>query len=187
MLDAWIAARRVSLSLAILVVALAGAAISIGGRLGERPLVVTAPTAAPRAGAPKAYVSGEVVQPGVYSFEPGDRVEQLVALAGGFSPDADVDAVNLALRLKDEQQVHIPRLAASAPAGTAAPQSRLIDLNSASSVELESLPGVGPVTAQLIVDHRTRVGPFTQVEDLLTLKLVSRATFEKVKALVTVR
>ena len=187
-MDAWLAAHRLSLSLALVAAALLGVGFYFASRPSERPLVVAIPTAAPQVGGPKAFISGEVARPGVYRFEPGDRVEQLVALAGGFTPDADVDSINLALRLKDEQQVHVPRVAPRAVPGTpASPESKLVDLNTASAAELEALPGIGEVTAQRIIDHRTKVGLFVRVEDVLTLKLVTSSTFEKISALVTVR
>jgi competence protein ComEA len=186
-LDAWLTTNRLSLSLALAAIALVGAAFYFGGRAGESPLIVTAPTPVVSFGGPRAFISGEVARPGVYRFEPGDRVEQLVALAGGFTAEADVNAVNLSLRLRDEQQVHVPQLAGSSMAENESTQSALVDLNSASLVELDALPGIGPVTAERILDHRTKVGPFAQVDDLLTLKLVSAAAFEKIRPLVTVR
>jgi competence protein ComEA len=185
-LDAWLATHRASLSLALVVVALLGAAVYLGGRGDDRPLVIANPSPSTSSGGPKAYITGEVARPGVYPFEPGDRVEQLVALAGGFTPEADHDAVNLALRLKDEQQVHVPRLSLD-PAPATTPGAKLIDLNSASSAELESLPGIGPALAQRIVEHRDKVGPFERVEDLQTLKIITGSTYEKVRPLVTVR
>ncbi len=190
-MDAWLAAHRLSLSLALVVAALLGAGVYLGSRPSEGSLAIALPTSAVAVGGPRAYISGEVVSPGVYRFEPGDRVEQLVALAGGFTADADVDSVNLALRLKDEQQVHVPRAkptpAPGAAIATGATESALVDLNSASVPELDTLPGIGEVTAQRIVDHRTKVGPFAAPEDLLTLKLVSSSTFEKIRDKVTVR
>lgn len=191
-MDAWLAAHRLSLSLALVIAALLGAGVYLGSRQGESPLVVTLPTPATSIGGPKAYISGEVARPGVYRFELGDRVEQLIALAGGFTADADVDAINLALRLRDEQQVHVPRAAPTVVAGIIDPggttaEAKLVDLNTASAPELEALPGIGPVTAQRIVDHRVKVGPFVKPEDLLTLKLVSSSTFEKIRDQVTVR
>jgi competence protein ComEA len=191
-LSAWLAAHRLPLSLALVVLALLGAGVYFGTRPAESPLVVTVPTAAPAAGGPKAYISGEVARPGVYQFQTGDRVEQLIALAGGFTAEADASSINLALRLKDEQQVHVPRVVPSpTPGGMAlgasTSASKLIDLNTASAAELESLPGIGQAIAQRIIDHRTKVGPFVKTEDLLTLKLVNSSTYEKVRDLVTVQ
>ena len=191
-MDAWLAAHRLSLSLALVVVALLGAGAYLGSRQNESPLVIAIPTQAASAGGPRAFISGEVTRPGVYLFEQGDRVEQLVALAGGFTAEANVDAVNLALRLKDEQQVQVPRLAPTAAAQAASPgtgsgESRLVNLNTASGPDLEALPGIGPVTAQRIIDHRTQVGPFSSPEEIHTLKIVNSSTFEKIRDRVTVR
>jgi competence protein ComEA len=185
--DAWLDAHRVSLSLAIAVCALFGGAVFLSGRGAEQPLVIATPGLAGQLGGPRAYVSGEVARPGVYTFVPGDRVEQLIALAGGFTAAADVDSVNLALRLKDEQQVHVPSLEATGAASGSSSSAKLVNLNSATVPELETLPGIGSALAQRIVDHRTQVGPYSEVEDLRTLRLVPDSTFEKIRPLVTVR
>jgi len=190
--DAWLEAHRTPLALALLAIAAVGAAFWLQRAGGERPLVVAvgSPTAPP--GGLMVYVSGEVARPGVYPFQEGDRVERAIAAAGGPTADADLTAINLAIKLKDEQQVHVPRRGEGGTAGSGSSVGPsggppLVDLNAATRPELEALPGIGPVTAQRIVDYRERNGPFQQVEELKTNKLVTSATFEKIRGLVTVR
>jgi len=124
----------------------------------------------------KVYVSGAVVRPRVYELSSADRVEDAVRVAGGPTADADLERINLAVRLRDEMQVHVPR---RLPAG----QARL-SINRATAAELEGLPGIGPVTAARIVDYRTRNGTFTSIEQLRDLRLVSAATFERIRDLI---
>lgn len=194
-MDRWLEDHRGALAIALVAVFAVGAVFWMQ-RVGpdDRPLVIAAsPSAAP--GDLMVYVSGAVARPGVYPFRDGDRVEQAVAAAGGATADADLTALNLAVRLRDEQQVHVPRLgeakpkaeASPNPTAPSAPGGTLVDLNSAGRDELEALPGIGPVTAQRILDYRDRNGPFRQIDDLKTNKLVNTATFEKIQGLVTVR
>ncbi len=124
----------------------------------------------------KVYVSGAVARPGVYELSGADRVEDAIRAAGGPTPEADLERINLAVRLRDEMQVHVPR---RAPAG----QGR-VSINTATAAELEALPGIGPVTAARIVEHRTKNGPFSRIEELRDLRLVSAATFERIKDLI---
>jgi competence protein ComEA len=118
------------------------------------------------------HVAGEVVIPGVYELEPGARMVDAIDAAGGPTRHADTDAINLATPLSDAEQVFVPRKGApprKVP-GRPSPSQQAtgtINLNTASTSELESLPGVGPQTAKAIVDHRTKNGPFLAVDELL--------------------
>jgi competence protein ComEA len=128
-------------------------------------------------------VEGAVMKPGVYKLTSDKRVVDGLAAAGGLSEDADRDWVekniNLAGKLTDGLKIYIPRsgeeiLSDSQSTGAAGP---VININLASQTDLESLPGVGEVTAKKIIDGR----PYASVEDLLTRKIVGNATFEKIK------
>jgi len=150
-------------------------------------------------------VGGAVASPGTYAL-PGDaRAEDALRAAGGPTDDADLAALNLARRLRDEDQLLVARLAPTAvPGGTgvrAAPpmatspaptravvadRPALVDLNSASVAELDGLPGIGPVLAQRIVDRRTAVGPFRVVDDLVEVQGISTRMVEELRPLVTV-
>ena len=154
------------------------------------PLRVSAPTAA--AGALKVYVSGSVLRPGVYAFQDGDRVDDVLQAAGGPTADADLARVNLSTRLRDQMHVIVPARAASAAApvpqsaSSVAPSSTdLLNLNTATAEQLDTLPQVGPATVKKIMDHRERQGPFQRIEELVELKIVTASTFELIKGRIT--
>ena len=142
------------------------------------------------------HVAGAVGAPGVYALHEGDRVVDAVEAAGGPSSDADLVALNLARRIRDEDQVVVPRVGeppavsqvASAQAGPDGLPGggALIDINTASADVLDSLPGIGEVYSQRIVDSRTADGLFDSTEDLVTRELIPRSTYEKIKHLITV-
>ena len=138
---------------------------------------------------PRVYISGAVRFPGVYSVHDGDRLAQVVEAAGGAVPDADLDVVNLAARVKDEDHWHIPRLGDSIQARVTqgSGTSTKIDVNSADAELLKSLPGIGDVKAQSIVDYRETNGPFSSVEGLLDIHGIGPATLDAIRDLVEVR
>jgi competence protein ComEA len=112
-------------------------------------------------------VVGLVARPGLVTLPAGARVADALDAAGGLLPEADPASVNLAAVVADGQQltVGVPGVPAAAPdavPGSTGP----LDLNTAGVAELDALPGIGPVLAQRIVDHRTREGPFTSVDQL---------------------
>ena len=134
-------------------------------------------------------VAGAVRRPGLYRLPSGSRIADAVARAGGMSRQAAAASVNLAAPLADGEQVLVPTLAAggsaaSSPGGAASP-SAPVDLNSATVDQLDALPGVGPVTAQKIVDYRTEHGPFTSVDDLDAIPGIGPARIENLRGLVT--
>jgi len=139
----------------------------------------------------QVYVAGAVAQPGVYYLRDGDRWIDALEAAGGPAADADLESVNLALRLRDEDQVVVPRLAeAAAPAGVLGaaqvPSDERIDINKASAALLETLPGIGLTRAGRIVESRQATGPFVRPEELVERGLVPQSVFEQVRELITV-
>lgn len=139
-------------------------------------------------------VAGAVVRPGVYTLTAGSRVGDAILAAGGYSADVDPrvaeSKLNLAAKLQDAQLIAVPRKGESAAASGAAATGGSaaagpINLNTATSAQLDTLPGIGPVTAGKIIASREE-SPFTSVDDLLTRKLVSAATLAKLRSQVTV-
>jgi competence protein ComEA len=135
-------------------------------------------------------VAGWVRRPGVYEFAGGARVIDAIEAAGGARPGAQLSALNLAAPLADGTQILVPREGAALPSpvpgsGTAA-SGGLVNVNTATAEELETLPGIGEVTAQAIIDHRTENGPFTSVDQLLDVTGIGDVTLENIRDLVTV-
>ena len=140
----------------------------------------------PTPGGPiEIYITGAVAQPGVYEMTDGDRVIDVLRAAGDFAPDANPEAINLAQRLHDEDQIIVPRLGepASAVAGAV---SLTVNINTATARELDALPGIGEVYSQRIVDSRASDGPFATTDDLVIRSLIPRGTYEKIKDFIIV-
>ena len=137
----------------------------------------------------KVYITGAVVNPGVYPARQGERLARLVESAGGATLEADLAAVNLAVRLKDEDHWHIPKVGESSPPPPlqGVGGAGKIDINSATVEELKNLPGIGDVKAQSIVRYREVNGPFSQVEDLLDIQGIGPATLDSLRDLVEAR
>jgi competence protein ComEA len=136
-------------------------------------------------------VTGWVHEPGVYEFAQGERVIDAVERAGGARNGADLSVLNLAAPLTDGTQVVVPKQGA-APAGTVPGEtgggttSGLININTASATEFETLSGIGEVLAGAIVDYRTENGPFASVDDLENVSGIGPATLEEIRDQVTV-
>jgi competence protein ComEA len=149
----------------------------------------TLPPAGPEPGTTEAQVhaAGAVRKPGVYALPLGSRVSDLLAAAGGATPDADLDQVNLAARVGDGERIYLPRKGESAPGiSGAGPPSTPLDLNTATAEQLDALPGVGPSTAAAIVEHRTEHGRFRSVEELLEVRGIGPAKLASIRSKVKV-
>jgi competence protein ComEA len=137
-------------------------------------------------------VAGRVRRPGVYRLASGARVHEAIAAAGGPRADADLGALNRAAPVVDGQQVLVPQRGA-APSGGSAPGATTgsagggakVSLNSADAAALDQLPGIGPVTAQHIVDEREKSGPYASLDDLDRVSGVGPATIEALRDVVT--
>ncbi len=137
------------------------------------------------------HVVGQVSRPGLVTLGPGSRVVDALAGAGGALASADLQRLNLARLLADGEQVHVPAPgeapAPATPVGTSgATAGSLVDLNTADLAALDSLPGVGPVLAQRIVDWRTAHGRFSTVEELGEVSGIGDKLLAQVRPKVTV-
>lgn len=145
--------------------------------------------------------SGAVIRPGVYRLTADGRVDDLVRAAGGLAPDADPDRVNLAAPVVDGERVWIPHRGEAKPPevvagaggggggagsvpGPASPA--IVDLNTATAEQLDTLPGVGPATASAILAYRDQHGPFSAVDDLLEVRGIGDAKLEQIRPLAKV-
>lgn len=148
--------------------AVAGESFAVGGQSGD--LVV--------------HVAGAVRRPGVYRMPSGSRVDDAVSRAGGASARAELEAVNLAARLADGQQVVVPERVAGGGASTAgvAAESGPISLGTATVEQLEEIDGIGPVTAAAIVEFRDEHGGLASVDQLDQVSGIGPATMESLRA-----
>ncbi|WP_240696344.1 ComEA family DNA-binding protein [Cellulomonas sp. HD19AZ1] len=188
---------------AVLVLALAAGGVALRASTAPRgdavelpvpgaavPSGASGPAPAPDATAPGGvvvHVVGAVGTPGVVRLDAGARVADALAAAGGGTPDADLGALNLARTVTDGEQLRFPVVGeqlAAAPDGSA-PDDGLVDLNRADATALQELPGVGPVLAGRIVEHRTRT-PFTSVDELDDVPGIGPALMADLRARVRV-
>jgi competence protein ComEA len=181
------------------VVGVEGAARLDAGSVGQGGPTSTGP--APGRQEIVVEVGGAVVRPGVYRLPPGSRVGDAIAAAGGYGSRVDATAsdlaLNLAARLADGQEIHVPARGETAPPGPAATGTGAaraspggstgpVDLNHASATELDALPGIGPATAAKIIAAREE-RPFASLDDLGARKVLGAVTLDKIRALATVR
>ena len=141
------------------------------------------------------HITGAVPRPGVYALPEGARVQDVISAAGGFLAEAEKTDINLAALLEDGQKLDIPYLEGASPV-LATPgvevitnTTELININTASAAELDTLPKIGPTLAQRIIDYREQNGPFQQIEDITNvtgLGDVGGPTYEGIKNLITV-
>lgn len=146
--------------------------------------------------AAEAYVDvdGAVVRPGVYRLKDGARVSQAIDAAGGLTVEADVTGLNRASKITDGQKIYVPTVgeqqAAAAVGGAessaattpgAASSSGLVNINTASAAELQTLSGIGPSMAQSIIDDRSKNGPFASVDDLMRVSGIGEKKLAKIK------
>ena len=134
-------------------------------------------------------VAGAVRHPGLYRLRSGSRIDDAIAAAGGPTAKAQLDSVNLAAPVADGEQIVVPGrgaagvAAASPPAAGSSPSAPL-DLNSATLEQLEGLPGIGPVTAQKILDYRQAHGAFHSVDELDAVPGIGPKRLEQLRDLV---
>ncbi|MEV0066527.1 MULTISPECIES: ComEA family DNA-binding protein [unclassified Amycolatopsis] len=189
--------HRVLVVLGLVVVAVliaAGFAVFSGSPAMEVAPSLPSAKAHPSVAAPASSASatlvisviGHVRAPGLVTVPAGSRVADAVRAAGGADPGTDLSSLNLARKLTDGEQLAVGiTVASSAPAGAGAAPGKL-DLNSATPEQLDTLPGVGEVTAGRIIDWRTQHGGFSSVEQLRDVEGIGESKFEKLREQVTV-
>lgn len=145
------------------------------------------------------HITGRVKKPGVYKMKPGQRIKDVVELAGGVQPDADLDQINLAEKVSDSEKIIVPRKGAmtpvtmspsgavirpspsNAPSQSGAKVPAVVNVNRASAEELEQLPGVGPVLAERIIEYRRQNGRFNSVDELLEVSGIGPKKLESMR------
>ncbi len=165
---------------------------------GEPIKLAPPPTLAPLL----VHVTGAIASPGMYALPAGARTQDALVAAGGLLPDADAGLINLAAFLEDGQQVwvpwkqavpeptergeSIPNLPEGQPSLATPDPARPININLATQTELESLPGIGPVIAQHIIEYRQQFGPFENIEEIQAVNGIGDAKFDQIKDYITV-
>lgn len=181
---------------------------------GSTPAISPAVPTASTVNMLAVFVSGAVARPGVYTLPIGSRIADAVAAAGGLTAQANMEVVNLAQRIEDEQHITVPMLGAatqpisSPPAkssqptttvqptssrptgksGTSTPQAPAngkLNINTATEAQFETLPSIGPVLAQRIVQDRETNGPFAEINDLMRVPGIKDALMQKIRPFVT--
>ncbi len=175
---------------------LAGALLYVSRAPSGTPIVLQpAPTQAPIA----VQVIGAVARPGLYKLPEGARVQDALDAAGGILTTANLGALNVAAKIEDGQQLDIPykdgqgpvdNSALALPGPTATPavdngNPDLVNINTATLEELDALPGIGPATAQKIIDYREQNGDFFTVDDLLNVSGIGATTLDSIRSLIT--
>jgi competence protein ComEA len=154
---------------------------------------LTAPIDPSIGGTVSVHVAGAVERAGVYELDAGTRVQAAIAAAGGATAEADPNALNLAAELVDGTRVYVPVVGEPLPvdadtagvAGSGAPPAGPVDVNRATTAELDGLPGIGPATAAAIVADREHNGPFLTVDELTRVRGIGPAKLEALAGLVT--
>ncbi len=197
-------------------ISLGVAGLTLTRRIQPAPIIIQPPvpaappepTATP--GPLRVFVNGAVAEPAVYELAPGDIVQEAIALAGGFTVEANTAVVNLALPLQNGMQIYVPTVAETAEqaqgvisspvvrtggielevlgetAVSADAAGEIVNINTANVAELDTLPGIGPSTAEKIVEYRDTNGPFATIDEILSVSGIGPAKFEQIQAFITV-
>lgn len=136
------------------------------------------------------HISGQVYKPGLVKLEPGARVIDAVNAAGGLKKNADLDKINLAKKLVDEEKIYIPDIGENIEGdlldySTSADVGNKININTCTKEELLSLPGIGEVLAEKIIEYREKT-PFKKLEDLMNVSGIGEKKFESIKDMIVV-
>ena len=163
----WVTARNPS-----------GEAVTLRPVPTEKPIVV--------------QIAGAVPRPGVYALPEGARVQDLISAAGGFLAEADKEFINLARVLEDGERLDVEYASGFSPViptpiiEPVTASSDLVNINTAASFQLETLPGIGPTTAGKIIEYRDENGPFRSIQDIINVPGIGPGTYDRIKDLITV-
>jgi competence protein ComEA len=214
----WLDRNRHFVFIGLLLAVVTGGAIFYFSRPATEPIEIIAaeasatieptatgtPAATPTPGMVRVYVTGAVAKSDVYFLPQGSIIKDAVEAAGGFNADADPERINQALELKDQQQIHVPRLDEVDPPppvqggsesnnpstpGDTPPESfggGTVNINTATLEQLDTLPGIGPAIAQRIIDYREKIGGFKSIEQITEVSGIGNATFDKIKDSITI-
>ncbi len=194
MKNSWLDRNRHLAFLLLLVTALGGAGMLYLRRPAPEPIEIEPPPqteAAPSAtpAQVRVYVTGAVVNSDVYFLPRGSIVKDAILAAGGVTEEADLEHINQALEVKDQQQIHVPRQgeeAAPQDVSSGGSSAGLVNLNTATVEELTTLPGIGPALAQRIVAYREEAGGFASIEEVTQVSGIGDATLAKIRDSITV-
>jgi competence protein ComEA len=190
-------------------VVLTAGGLTLSKQTRPSPITIQPPEPTPQpeptatSGPIQVYVNGQVAAPNVYELSPASLIGDAIEAAGGWTDEANTAVVNLAQPLVDGMQIYVPSLAEVSEAAVPvvsdpAPLTRsgevidmtagggLVNINTAGLEELDSLPGIGPSTAQKILDYRDENGRFNTIEELMNVSGIGEAKFDGVKDLITV-
>ena len=145
------------------------------------------------------YVSGEVNKPGIVTLNEGDRLATAVEMVGGTTDKADLNGINMAIKVQDEMHYIIPKIGDVVKNNSSeivsndnsnqggASKTSQININTATIEELDTLPGVGEATANKIVNHRSENGEFKSIEEIKNVNGIGDKKFEEIKNLICVK
>ncbi|HIV75123.1 MAG TPA: helix-hairpin-helix domain-containing protein [Candidatus Pseudogracilibacillus intestinigallinarum] len=139
-------------------------------------------------------IKGAIKHPGLYKINEGDRIQDVIDLAGGLKDDADENQVNLAQRLQDEMVIYIPTIGEEiehiqpniSSTTTQSAQDGKVAINHATAEEIQTLNGIGPKKAETIIAYREENGPFHTIEDLLNVSGIGEKTLENIRDQISV-
>lgn len=170
-------AHRTTLNLLLAAAGLVAVIVLVTRSHGSPGIEVEVRYPAPGIDELRVDVAGAVAHPGVVIVSPGERVADAIARTGGVTAEAYTAALNLSRRLVDEDHIIVPRRGERAA---------LLDLNHATEIEIEALPGIGPVYANAIVSARDTNGPFISTDELVERDIIPARVYEQIRDLVAV-
>jgi competence protein ComEA len=142
----------------------------------------------------KIYLTGQVKSPGILVMSDGDRIADAIEQAGGALPDADLNRINLALKVSDEGMYHVPAIGEEIDKSisdlvdnSGFNHNAKVNINKADQAQLETLNGIGPAKAQKIIDYRNKNGLFQSIEEIMNVSGIGEKTFEGLKDQIEVR